>query len=99
MPGNRTLLPAPSALDGVLQSRQRTADKSIATNKAGAPGKKIAKQRRHRHSSREWEDLKERFAELYKDEDLPGVMKIIRQEFGFEARCVYLMFSLGAWWP
>ena len=54
-----------------------------------APEERYAKgQRRHRHSSKERDDLKESFAELYStsDKSLEDARRIIKEGRGFDAR-------------
>lgn len=51
---------------------------------------RAGKKRRHRHTTQEWEDLKECFKKLYFQEknSLEDVKRELERDYGFEARYV-----------
>ena len=86
MPPQRVLLLAPA-----VARDSRTVDATPADAEgpeARQQGRE--KQRRHRHTAEEWEDMKESFKELYFQEDssLEDVKQEMERDYGFEARYV-----------
>ena len=89
MSGQRVLLPAP-----VPAGDSRTVDATpadagvlIAERQRGRGG---GKERHHRHTAQEWDDVKDSFEELYFQEDtsLEVVKEAMKRDHGFEARYV-----------
>ena len=95
MSGQRVLLPTPAVVgDSHRHDLSRTVDATPADAEGRIAGEQGGgKQRRHRHTAQEWEDLKECFKELYFQEDssLEDVRQEMKRDYGFEAR--YLSFS------
>ncbi len=86
MPGQRVLLPTPA-----VAGNSRTIDATPGDAEGSIAGQQgRGKERRHRHTVQEWEDVKESFTELYSQEDtsLEKVRHEMKRDYGFEARYV-----------
>ena len=86
MSGQRVLLPAPA-----VAGDNRTVDATPADAEGPIAGQQGGgKQRRHRHTAQEWEDVKETFKDLYfqQDTSLEDVKQEMDKDCGFEARYV-----------
>ena len=86
MSGQRVLLPAPTVAGDSRNVNATPVDAQGPT----AGRQRGEKQRRHRHTPQEWEEVKEPFKELYfqKDSSLEDVMREMKTDYGFEARYV-----------
>lgn len=102
MSGQRVLLPTPAIVgDSHRYDLSLTVDATPADAEGQIAGKQGGgKQRRHRHTAQEWEDLKECFKELYfrEDSSLENVRQEMKRDYGFEARYVSC-FQGNIWYP
>lgn len=85
MSEHRVLLPRP-----VVPATIGTAPAADAGGDVAGPPQDRGKQRRHRHTAEEWEDVKEAFQELYSQPDatLQDVKQKMENDCGFKARYV-----------
>ena len=87
MSGQRVLLPAPvpAGDSRLVDATPADAEVPIAERQGGG-----GKERRHRHTAHEWDDVKDYFEELYfqVDTSLEVVKEAMKRDHGFEARYV-----------
>ena len=95
MSGQRILLPAPvpAGDSRIGDPSPAGAEVPIAESQGGrrrGGGGGGGKERRHRHTTHEWEDVKDNFEELYfqVDTSLEDVKETMKRDHGFEARYV-----------
>ena len=90
MSGQRVILPAPvpAGDSRVVDATPADAANLIAERQGG--GGKGRKERRHRHTAQEWDDVKDTFEEVYfqVDTSLEAVKEAMKRDYGFEARYV-----------